>query len=428
VKSNASYHSLVPRVNEGEKIYAESNSLILYGYVTQNLLKVARAIQRAMNKTLPQNRDDGGYYAIKGFLYQFDKTLIEVLDNPDTTVRFENQQDVDYEDFVLQIKHRETQEFAPNKIRKAVLQLMALFVRDPAKKLCLYCHFKDKTPQDWIPTLIDLDSLIGKNGKKRFSRQIRRQFIARFMVRFSEDYDSQFKKTLDLIRSSFSLPSIESAVIHHCIFQSRLMKLSLGPKSNRKVRFEELKGYLDDAEVRIFEVAYSKYVNEEKYVKLMKKMFFTLATPNIENFERLFLVECDPIVGLSDLIKIAAQLSKRFYRRGKSPQPFIVFRKLSGPRVAELKRMLLDGGIHFFDGTHFDGDRFRLEELAVKPLTNREYTLKVVQEENLTKVVERIHMKEVFQFYLGDPIQIDGHREHRRIQVKKTAQILRMIT
>ena len=45
--------------------------------------------------------DEGGYYAIKGFLYQFDKTLIEVITNPQTSVAFENRQDIDYEDYVL---------------------------------------------------------------------------------------------------------------------------------------------------------------------------------------------------------------------------------------------------------------------------------------------------------------------------------------
>lgn len=45
--------------------------------------------------------DEGGYYAIKGFLYQFDKTLIEVITNPQTSVAFENRQDIDYEDYAL---------------------------------------------------------------------------------------------------------------------------------------------------------------------------------------------------------------------------------------------------------------------------------------------------------------------------------------
>ena len=33
--------------------------------------------------------NNGGYYAIKGFLYQFDKTLIEILRNPSKKVGIE---------------------------------------------------------------------------------------------------------------------------------------------------------------------------------------------------------------------------------------------------------------------------------------------------------------------------------------------------
>jgi hypothetical protein len=175
-------------------------------------------------------------------------------------------------------------------------------------------------------------------------------------------------------------------------------------------------------------VAYSKFISEEKYTKLIKKMYFTLATPNIENFERLFLVECDSVVDQADLIKIAAHLSKKYYKMGKSPQPYIVFRKLAGARIAELKQLLLDGGIHFFDGTHFDGDRFRLGELAGEPITSRTFTVKLVPEENIQKLIEKVQMKEVFQFYVRETIPLDGTQGHRRIQIKKTAQVLRMIT
>ena len=54
---------------------------------------------------------DGGYYAIKGFLYQFDKAIIEVLTNPNAIVGVEEKQDIDYQDFVIQVKHKETQEY-----------------------------------------------------------------------------------------------------------------------------------------------------------------------------------------------------------------------------------------------------------------------------------------------------------------------------
>jgi hypothetical protein len=381
----------------------------------------------ATRKHLTAKPDEGGYYAIKGFLYQFDKTLIEVLSNPNTTIRFENRQDIDYEDFVLQVKHKETQNYAPSKIRKAVKQLMAFFVQDPTRRLCLYCHFKDKGEHTWTPTLAEIDILIGRLGKKLYPLLVREQFIASFKIRFSEDYKNQFEKTLALIKSSFSLPSKESAVLHHCIFQSKLMKLSLGPRPLRMVRFEDLRSFLDDAEVRLFEGAYSKYVSDEKYVRLIKKMFFTATTPNIENFERLFLVECDSVVSQTDLIKIAAQLSSKFYKKGKSPQPYIVFRKLPKDHIAELKRTMLDGGIHFFDGTHFDGDRFRADELAGTPVNSRKFTLKVVPEEQIQQFIKYVQFKEVFQFFVREPVDLGIPRDHRRIQVKKTAQVLQMI-
>lgn len=380
-----------------------------------------------MSRTLSAKPDEGGYYAIKGFLYQFDKTLIEVLRHPQTTIRFENRQDIDYEEYVLQVKHKETQQYASSKVRKAVEKLIAFFLRDTTKKLYLYCHFKDRTPQDWTLTLAELDSIIGKNGKKRYSRSVRNQFLASFTIRFSEDFETQFKQTLALIKSSFSLPDNETAVLYHSIFRSRLLDLSLGLKPLRKVRLTDLKMFLDNAEVRVFEGAYSKYVGEEKYSRLIKKTYFTMVTPNIENFERLFLVESDSAVGLGVLVKIAARLSNKFYKKGKSPQPYIAFRSLTEDRLRELKQTLFDVGIHFFDGTHFDGDRFRLNELAGAPASSRVCTLKVVSEHQTPMLVQRVHIQEAFQFFVGDPIQLNVTGDHRRIQVKRTEQILQMI-
>jgi len=129
--------------------------------------------------------DEGGYYAIKGFLYQFDKTLIEVITNPQTRGAFENRQYIDYEDNVLQVKHKETQDYTPSKIRKPVEKLLDSFSRDSTKKFCLYRYFRDRKPQNWHLTLSELYSIISANAKKLYSDSIRKQFIAGFTIRFS---------------------------------------------------------------------------------------------------------------------------------------------------------------------------------------------------------------------------------------------------
>mgnify|MGYP001492866254 CR=1 FL=1 len=52
---------------------------------------------------------DGGYYAIKGFEFQIDKTLEEVLNASENNlaIRLEQIQDIDSDDFVMQVKYKE---------------------------------------------------------------------------------------------------------------------------------------------------------------------------------------------------------------------------------------------------------------------------------------------------------------------------------
>lgn len=75
---------------------------------------------------LDKQDKDGGYYAMKGFLYQFDATLMKILKHPNQKIRFEVEQDIDYEKFVIQVKHKEAVKYSPSKIRGAIKQLIDL--------------------------------------------------------------------------------------------------------------------------------------------------------------------------------------------------------------------------------------------------------------------------------------------------------------
>lgn len=93
-------------------------------------------------------QEDGGYYAIKGFLFQYDKSILELLSSEDETPIFlERIQDIDYDNYVLQVKHKETAKFTNAKVREPIIKLLDLFVLDQTKKFCLYAHFKDQEPQ-----------------------------------------------------------------------------------------------------------------------------------------------------------------------------------------------------------------------------------------------------------------------------------------
>lgn len=371
--------------------------------------------------------NEGGYYAIKGFLYQFDKTLIEVISNPEAEIAFENLQDIDYDNYVLQVKHKETQKYAPYKIRKPVEGLVELFMQDPTKKLCLYCYFTNTEPRDWHLTLDELDSILSTPVINQYKQSLRIQFIRSFVIRFSEDYQKQFEKTIKLIRNSFSLRDDEEAVLYHAIFRSKLLDRSVKPQPQRRIYFQELGNFLEDAEVTIFQSSYSKYLTTEKYTKLIKRRYFTFSAPNIENFDRLFLIDCDPTFSRVDMVEIASRLARKYFRKDKSPQPFLAIRNAETNVIQQAKRDLFDKGVRFFDGTYFNGDRFRLEDLVAKNLKNPAYSLKIFPESELSRFVKSINLQEIYQFFVSSPVDLTITGRHIRLQLRRTEEVLRII-
>lgn len=58
-------------------------------------------------------REEGGSNAIKGFLFQFDKTILEVLENPNSVIRVEQSEDIEQEKYYIQVKNRESWKILP---------------------------------------------------------------------------------------------------------------------------------------------------------------------------------------------------------------------------------------------------------------------------------------------------------------------------
>ena len=88
---------------------------------------------------------------------------------------------------------------------------------------------------------------------------------------------------------------------------------------------------------------------------------------------------------------------------------------------------MLDQGIVFFDGTHFDGDRFRLHELIENKINNKSLVLKMLPFEKINELNRVLNLKEVYQFYIDTPFNIDGDARKVRIQVQPVSQILKII-
>ena len=157
--------------------------------------------------------DDGGYYAIRGFLYQYGKYIWELLNSSsDTSINIENIQDIDSDNYVMQVKYRESINYSPSVIKEPIKKLIEVFTKNKNKNIYLYVHFKNRKPEEKIINLSELESIL-KDEIKDFSKEELEKFIAKFKIYFSEDYISQWEKIIKKIKKNKSIQTEEASVV-----------------------------------------------------------------------------------------------------------------------------------------------------------------------------------------------------------------------
>ena len=240
---------------------------------------------------------------------------------------------------------------------------------------------------------------------------------------FSDNYEEQFLHLIELIKTNFSLSDKDLAYLYHSIIRSNLLNIAVIPeKERRRVKKLDLDSYLSKAEKDIFYWSYAKYLAKSKYEVLIKKEFFTFKTVNLNNFERLFIIDYDGKTNKSDLIRIIAQIKDKFFRVNKSPAPYVLLRSLRNEDLIDIKRNLIEIEISFNDGTQFDGDKFRIDQLKQKGAV-----IKFVNEGNINLIVNEINYQEIYSFYLTSPLPIALSVKNISIQITDTDQVLKFL-
>jgi hypothetical protein len=65
---------------------------------------------------------DGAYIALRGYKFQFDRTILEVFNNPTTQIEIEQLQDYGYDDYQVQVKYHNT-DYTPAEQNKKLKSL-----------------------------------------------------------------------------------------------------------------------------------------------------------------------------------------------------------------------------------------------------------------------------------------------------------------
>lgn len=379
--------------------------------------------------------EDGGYYAIKGFLYQFDKSINELLSVGESQEIFiEHTQDINYQNYVLQIKHKETSKYSNSKIREPIIKLLEIYNNDTSKKFCLYAYFKDKAPAKIsYSTIEDLKKILKYQDKckteklyEKYDDVVLLGFIKNFELIFSEDYTNQFKKTIELISKKWNIDD-EVAVVYHSLIRNYLMNLAIkSDKSERYVTFRHLQTFISTCKNVTFDEIYVQIMGREKYIKTIKKQFFTFKSANINKYERLIIIECDYNENETEIRKLIEAVNHKFYRVNKSPAPYIVFRNLNHQVLISVKQGLLDDNILFSDGTYFDGDKFRIDRIKSAGDKNG-VVVKVFEERYLAEVFSNVEFREIYNIYRKNKIEISNKASINNVALESLNEIIKVL-
>ncbi|WHX20935.1 hypothetical protein QFW82_29800 [Streptomyces malaysiensis subsp. malaysiensis] len=340
---------------------------------------------------------DGGHHAIKGFAFQFDASLLQVLANPTETVELEGAQDIGVQCYHIQVKHRSSN-YHLSRISRAVQQMMEQFASNQRAKLILYCHFTDQTPGTTLKlSKHDLDKALDKHADK-YSDDTKDWFIKSFTVVFAADFQTQFRTVLDQLRRVLRARNEVEAICWHAVIHSHLRDVIFErPMGERKISLNDLKDLVHDARAAVFEASYAQICGHAEYLQLLRNEYKS-RTAHIPPIERLFIVEYDSKTHTLDLVDIAASLQRRYFA-GTSPAPYISFR---GPTdLTEIKHALWQSRLHFHDGFDYGGAEFSPASIVSPQLPG--YGIKLLDFAMLDQLTDHMKMHEVHDFYLTNP-------------------------
>lgn len=312
---------------------------------------------------------DGGYYAIKGFEYQIDKTLLEVLltSNNDSVIRLEQIQDIDTDAYVIQVKYKEATKLTPSVIRKPIVQLIEEFITTPNRDYILYCYFADNNGYTEDVDLEFLDRILG-GEKDNFSDNIKANFLGKFKLSFSPEFQSQYESVLQTLQNLPYCSSVDDAQYYYSILVDYLRKKVINNVPNnaglRQVTKIELLSHLNNGRRIVFMPAYLDFVGQQAYFKLLKSRF----RKPIKNQNTIFKygnIEIDDSCSLGSL---TLQIVENHYAKAThdvKPLTFVI----PDDKIDSIKEHFISNDCLFNDG--YESIKFNQKLFESPPIINK---------------------------------------------------------
>jgi len=361
---------------------------------------------------------------IRGYCYQFDKSILEVLslESDTDSIEVEGIEDVDIEQqgelSAIQCKYYENTSYNHSVIAKPIRLMLEHFSKntDQIGKYHLFGHYKDG--QDKLPSSISLDFLKDKfltykKGKVKYeehsilnlSDDDLEDFIGKLTIdNRAKSFDQQYDEVIEKLMTVFSCTKQESTHYYYNTAFSIITKLGCS-HHNRKITKSEFINNLSNNKA-LFNVWLYKYKGRQSYLRKLKSDLFS-RNLNTQPFDRFFIIDANcskDITEIKDCIYSIQKNWSNLSKRAATPySPYIYIHSKEKEVLHLVKEQVFSEGLHFSDGYNFMGSRFCADTVAqAKADLNIKFQYIETEADLLTAVKSAKSRVEIYQFFTNE--------------------------
>ncbi|RYG97661.1 MAG: hypothetical protein EON58_09200 [Alphaproteobacteria bacterium] len=400
--------------------------------------------------------------SIRGYFYQLDATLLEVLsDTEDKVFKIEGIEDIDsYSDTTIeysQVKYYEGQSLTPSVLREPLFKLFHHYLGlQPAeraiRKYKLYGHFKD-VKVDIAPLSTEgfKQTMAYEERPKEDGKTVRIKksmldglavdddligtFCGLFNFQESKQFDAQKNNVITHVRKLASVGALEAEGLHY----PRLLKIvsDLAVEKDHEKRVITKTSLIDS--FRQSRVIFDRWLLREKgddsYARDIRRLHFT--SLNAAGVVRVFAIAVniaeDPDALADIMIIIAKKWSSSKMKRIPEKDryaPYLLFRGASIATVEAAKRRAFAQGLIFVDGYPFKGAEFDLTSIRTDQTESTPIAMRVLESvDHLEEVLGSRSRKQhvVYDFFAESPMDLDTDARTISIPITNLGMILKII-
>ncbi|MBY6345352.1 hypothetical protein E5C31_05170 [Providencia rettgeri] len=376
---------------------------------------------------------------IKGYFYQFDQTIVQLLEaTMQGSVTVEGIEDIDLDDgdtsVFVQCKYYEGTEYNHSAIKEAVIHMLRHFHAAGCSicqvfKYRLHGHYRDGQHKLTLPLTVEFikehfltytkNKTVHKVHEELCVTDIQLETFRRLLdIQVNAlSYDAQQAKVLALLTSEIPGCSTGDALnFFYPMAINVVQGLAIeADEAKRKITKGQFIQALNRKEV-IFSAWLQEHLGSEYFARMVRRKYFYFGRTKIPKAARFFVIDIANEFEVNKATRMIVRIGQLFSHKElqRTPAsdrfcPYVLLRGVTTEQLIELKTNLWTQGVSFNDGYPFQGADFSPDMLTATPTKDNLWTIKLVPTElQLGATIKACagSVVEVYDFYKTTPLDV----------------------